>query len=66
MSEDPATGGAEARAEEIVERLVSDGFRWLSRVAGRVREEIEDIVAEGRDLHRGGGAGHGSDDAGAA
>jgi hypothetical protein len=45
---------AEARAEELVERVVTDGSRWISRVAGRVREEIEDIVAEAKTRQRSG------------
>lgn len=39
---------AEQRAEEIVERLVTDGSRWVKRIAGLVREEVEDIVAEAK------------------
>jgi hypothetical protein len=39
---------AEQRAEEIVERVVTDGARWIKRVAGLVREEVEDIVAEAK------------------
>jgi DNA-directed RNA polymerase specialized sigma24 family protein len=39
---------AEERAEEIVERVVTDGSRWIRRIAGRVREEVEDIVAEAK------------------
>jgi hypothetical protein len=39
---------AERRAEEIVERVVTDGSRWIKRVAGLVREEVEDIVAEAK------------------
>jgi vacuolar-type H+-ATPase subunit E/Vma4 len=39
---------AEERAEEIVERVVTDGSRWIKRIAGRVREEVEDIVAEAK------------------
>lgn len=39
---------AEKRAEELVERVVSDGTRLVTRVAGRIREEVEDIVAEAR------------------
>lgn len=42
---------AEQRAEELMERVVSDGSRILSKVFGRVREEIEDIVAEARSMH---------------
>lgn len=55
--ETPGTGAqdeqasAEQRAEQVVERLVSGGSRVLTRVFGRVREEVEDIVAEGRALH---------------
>ncbi len=39
---------AEKRAEEIVERVVTDGSRWIKRIAGLVREEVEDIVAEAK------------------
>lgn len=42
---------AEERAEELMERLATDGMRWLGRITGRVREEVEDIVAEGREMH---------------
>jgi hypothetical protein len=34
-----------------MERLVADGSRVLGRVVGRVREEVEDIVAEARAIH---------------
>jgi hypothetical protein len=44
---------AEERAEELMERVVSDGSRILGRVFGRVREEVEDIVAEARTMHEG-------------
>ena len=52
-SDGDAAGGrsSEQRAEDVVERVVSNSSRWLARVAGRVREEVEDIVAEGRELH---------------
>ncbi len=43
---------AEKRAEELVERLVRDGSRLVNSVAGRVREEVEDIVAEARTRSR--------------
>jgi DNA-directed RNA polymerase specialized sigma24 family protein len=39
---------AERRAEQLVERVVTDGSRWIRRIAGLVREEVEDIVAEGK------------------
>ncbi len=42
---------AEERAEELMERVASEGSRVLQRVFGRVREEVEDIVAEGRAMH---------------
>ena len=38
----------EQRAEEVVERVVTDGSRWIKRIAGLVREEVEDIVAEAK------------------
>jgi hypothetical protein len=54
---------AEQRAEQLMERLVSDGSRLVSdgsrlvgKVLGRVREEIEDIVAEARERSRGSGS----------
>jgi vacuolar-type H+-ATPase subunit E/Vma4 len=47
-SSSPRSGSAEKRAEEIVERVVTDGSRWIKRIAGRVREEVEDIVAEAK------------------
>jgi hypothetical protein len=42
---------AEERAEELMERVVSDGSRLLGKVFGRVREEVEDIVAEARSMN---------------
>jgi hypothetical protein len=49
---------AEERAEDVMERLaregsrlVSDGSRLLGKLFGRVREEVEDIVAEARSMH---------------
>jgi hypothetical protein len=68
MTTDPATtpdaergnaGGAdersaEERAEQIVERVTEDVTRYARRLVGRLREEIEDIVAEGRTIARGG------------
>ena len=47
---------AEKRAEELVERLVNDGSRLVTKVAGRIREEVEDIVAEARTRHERSGA----------
>lgn len=47
---------AEERAEDLMERVVSDGSRILGKVFGRVREEVEDIVAEARTMHEGSGA----------
>jgi hypothetical protein len=54
---------AEQRAEELMERLVtdgsrlvSDGSRLLGKAFGRVREELEDIVAEARERSRGSGS----------
>jgi len=40
---------AEQRAEELMQRVVSDGSRIFGKVVGRVREEVEDIVAEARE-----------------
>jgi hypothetical protein len=42
---------ADERAEELMERWFSDGSRILGKVVGRVREEVEDIVAEARTIH---------------
>lgn len=42
---------AERRAEELMERAT----RFLTHAVARAREEVEDIVAEGRELHRHGG-----------
>jgi phage shock protein A len=42
---------AEQRAEELMERVVSDGSRIARKVFGRVREEVEDIVAEARAMN---------------
>lgn len=42
---------AEQRAEDLMERVVSDGSRVIGKVIGRVREELEDIVAEARTMH---------------
>ena len=42
---------AEQRAEELMERVFSDGSRIVGKMFGRVREEVEDIVAEARTLH---------------
>jgi hypothetical protein len=36
-----------------MERVMSDGSRILGKVFGRVREEVEDIVAEARTMHQG-------------
>ena len=38
---------AEERAEQAMERVVRRG----ARVLGRIREELDDIVAEGRTVH---------------
>jgi hypothetical protein len=42
------------RAEEIVERVSEEVTRFARRMVGRLREEIEDIVAEGQTIRRGG------------
>ncbi|MBV9194121.1 MAG: hypothetical protein JO168_08235 [Solirubrobacterales bacterium] len=42
---------AEERAEELMERIFSEGSRRLGKLFGRIREEVEDIVAEGRVIH---------------
>ena len=41
---------AEERAEELVQRVVSNGSRVFGKVFGRVREEAEDIYAEARAI----------------
>lgn len=33
-----------------MERVAADGSRVLGKVLGRIREEVEDIVAEARTL----------------
>lgn len=45
-------GSTEERAEEIVQRTTTTLTRVLTRAFARAREEAEDIVAEGRELHR--------------
>jgi DNA-directed RNA polymerase specialized sigma24 family protein len=52
-ADDAGSRSAEEPAEQLVERLSSNGSRWVRKVVGRVREEIEDIVAEGRAMHEG-------------
>ncbi len=47
---------AEKRSEELVERVISDGSRLITRVAGRIREEVEDIIAEARTHNERSGA----------
>ena len=42
---------AEERAEALMERVTKDGSRVVGRVFGRVREEVEDIVAEARTMN---------------
>jgi len=42
---------AEERAEELMQRVFSNGSRWLGKAVGRVREEVEDIVAEAKTMH---------------
>ena len=44
---------AEARAEEIVERVSAQVVQFSRRLVGRAREELEDIVAEAQSLRRG-------------
>ena len=41
---------AEERAEELMQRVFSNGSRWLGKAVGRVREEVEDIVAEAKTM----------------
>jgi len=45
----------EARAEEIVARTTRSVTHFVTHAVARAREEIEDIVAEGRELHKHGG-----------
>jgi hypothetical protein len=55
--EDAGTEGSDRavgeRAEEIVERVSGQVGRFVRRVVGRAREEVEDIVAEGQTIRRG-------------
>ena len=44
------TRSAEERAERLMERVAADGSRLVSKFVGRVREEVEDIVAEARAM----------------
>jgi DNA-directed RNA polymerase specialized sigma24 family protein len=44
---------AEERAEELMQRVTADVSRFLTRFAGRAREEFEDIVAEARTVKEG-------------
>jgi DNA-directed RNA polymerase specialized sigma24 family protein len=46
---------AEERAEELMQRVTADVSRFLTRFAGRAREEFEDIVAEARTVRDGWG-----------
>lgn len=48
---DAAPPSAQERAEELMERVASDASRIFLRTFGRVREEVEDIVAEGRSRY---------------
>lgn len=41
----------EERAEQLMERLVSEGSRTFARLLGRAREEAEDILAEAHSLN---------------
>lgn len=45
------TRSAEERAERLMERVAADGSRLVSKFVGRVREEVEDIVAEAKTMH---------------
>jgi hypothetical protein len=56
------TRSAEQRAEALMESVVSGGSRFVSKLVGRVREEVEDIVAEARTIgDRGDSAANGAD-----
>lgn len=48
--EQAATGrrSTEERAEELMTRVTADASRILTKALGRAREELEDILAEGR------------------
>ncbi len=46
---------AEHRTEELMQRVSADVSRFLTRFAGRAREEFEDIVAEARTVRDGWG-----------
>ena len=56
-AEDTTSTGApvEERAEQLVQRATSAATRFLSVAVARTREEIEDIVAEARELRHGEG-----------
>ncbi len=43
----------ERRAEEVMARVGERASRLGARIVGRVREEVEDIVAEAQSLRRG-------------
>lgn len=43
-----ASGTYERRAEELIDRTAGDVRRFAERIAGRVREEAEDLIAEAR------------------
>jgi hypothetical protein len=42
----------EERAEEIVELVSEQAVRFARRLFARAREEVEDVVAEARNLRR--------------
>lgn len=44
------TRSPEQRAEDLMQRVAADVTRFVTRFAGRTREEFEDIVAEARDV----------------
>jgi hypothetical protein len=43
----------EERAEEIVEVVSEQAVRFVRRLVARAREEVEDIVAEAKNMRRG-------------
>jgi len=60
----PEQRSTEQRAEELVQRITHDASRWLGRVVGRAREELEDLVAEARSLNERGTRADGDEDSG--
>jgi hypothetical protein len=47
---------AEQRAEALMQRLAAQTTRTVTRVVGRAREELEDILAEARTMNESNGS----------